>query len=746
MEGLKAFSQALRKRRGLLIIIVAALLIELISAAQYYYTYRLLEKELERRAESELTMKAILIKSTLNAAEDALTNHIWDIRRCLWNADSVGRAVRRMVSTSRYLLGASMSFVPYFYPEKGRLYEPYVLKKDGEIVMSQIGSENHDYTKRDFYQKAMGAKEALWVDPYVDNEGAHAMITSYVTVVRTSATAASPEPKVAGVAGVDVSLKWLSDTIGRRHVYPSSFNLLLTESGVPIARPTGSNAGENERVIDSDYFVALINDSTVSRYQSRSGRSTIIPFKKDGEKGSIFYANMKGKPHWQIAVVCYNKEVYGALASLRVHLLLLMLVASAILFLLLRSLIGKERELSRKSQEESEKRKELHIASNIQHAMIATNDPNLAATNDVSVWGQLIPAKEVGGDLYNAFIRDGKLFFCIGDVSGKGVPSALIMAVTQALFRNIATRENNPAHIMAQLNETACRNNKSNYFATLFVGVLDLPSGHLRFCNAGHEVPILLTQSGEKAECRMLEVEPHLPIGLFDDFRYEMQEIVMQKDASLFLYTDGLTEGRSPKNEPFGMERLMQVLADGRSIDAQQLVENMVKRYSDFIGTAPQRDDLTLLALHYSPVEENCLLDEEFVLQNDISQVTQLGAMIKETAQRLNIPKSLAYQLRLAMEEAVVNIIDYAYPAGTSGDIRVRETFNGQRLKFVITDTGIAFNPTEASIADTSLSAEDRPVGGLGILLVRKLMDAINYERIDGKNILTLTKTINVKQ
>jgi sigma-B regulation protein RsbU (phosphoserine phosphatase) len=378
--------------------------------------------------------------------------------------------------------------------------------------------------------------------------------------------------------------------------------------------------------------------------------------------------------------------------------------------------------------------------------MIATNDPNLTATNDVSVWGQLIPAKEVGGDLYNAFIRDGKLFFCIGDVSGKGVPSALIMAVTQALFRNIATRENNPAHIMAQLNETACRNNKSNYFATLFVGVLDLPSGHLRFCNAGHEVPILLTQSGGKVECRMLEVEPHLPIGLFDDFRYEMQEIVMQKDASLFLYTDGLTEGRSPKNEPFGMERIMQALADGHTVDAQPLVENMVRRYSDFVGTAPQRDDLTLLALHYSPVEENCLLDEELVLQNDISQVTQLGAMIKETAQRLNIPKSLAYQLRLAMEEAVVNIIDYAYPAGTSGDIRVRETFNGQRLKFVITDTGVAFNPTEASIADTSLSAEDRPVGGLGILLVRKLMDAINYERIDGKNILTLTKTINVKQ
>lgn len=739
MKRLKAFFQSLKKRRGLLIIVVAALLIELISVAQYYYTYRLLERELERRAESELTMKAILIKSTLNAAEDALRNHVWDIRRCLWHPDSVDRAVWRMVRMSRYVHGASMAFVPFYYPDKGRLHEMYVLKKDGVIEMNKIGGEGHDYTKSDFYLKAIASNDALWVDPYVDNEGARTLVTSYVMAVRDGG--GKDTNGLVGVAAVDVSLKWLSDTIESKHIYQSSFDLLLTEDGKPIAKPS------DHRHESSDYFVRLINDSTVSRIKSRSGHSKIIRFKKDGEKGSVFYANLKGKPHWQIAVVCYDKEVYGALGSLRLRILLLMLLASAILFLLLRSLIGKERQLSRKSREESEKRKELYIAGNIQHAMIDTVESSLSATKDVSVWGRLIPAKEVGGDLYGAFVRDGKLFFCIGDVSGKGVPSALIMAVTQALFRNIASRENNPAHIMRQLNETGCRNNKANFFSTLFVGVLDLPSGRLRFCNAGHEVPILLRKMHDGAiQCSMLDVESNLPIGLFDDFQYKMQEIILQKDTALFLYTDGLTEGRSPKNQPFGMERLLKVLTDSHSIDARQLVENTVRLYSDYIGTAPQRDDLTLLALSYSPAEDHHLLDEQLTLQSDISGVTRLGTMIKDTAAKLNIPKSLAYQLRLAMEEAVVNIIDYAYPAGTSGNINVRVTFNGSRLKFVITDTGIAFNPTEASIADTTLSAEDRPVGGLGILLVRKLMDSINYERMDGKNILTLTKTITNKQ
>lgn len=161
-----------------------------------------------------------------------------------------------------------------------------------------------------------------------------------------------------------------------------------------------------------------------------------------------------------------------------------------------------------------------------------------------------------------------------------------------------------------------------------------------------------------------------------------------------------------------------------------------------FAGPTEQSDDLTLLVIRYTPTEETLTLDEQLTLSNDVKEVARLSTFIKDIMARLNIGKPLASKLRLALEEAVVNVMEYAYPAGKQGNVTVRTTFDGERLRFIIIDSGISFNPTEAVKADTTLSAEERPVGGLGILLMRELMDFINYERIDGNNILTLTKKL----
>ena len=735
---LKKLAYSLRKRKGLVIIITAALLIEAISAIQYFRTHEILEEEMEKRAESELTMKAILIKSTLNSNEDILMNHIWDIYRNLSRPDSLFDAVSRVVRMNRYVSGSFIAFAPDYYPSRGRLFEPYAQKEDGDVKVWQIGGQDHDYTQYTFYQDALNTEGPFWVDPYYDNVGTKSYITSYVIALRDKSQ------QFVGVAGIDLSVKWMSDTIEHKHIYPSSFNLLLTEDGKVITRP------DEERVskATSDYFVRLINDSTVARKKSRSGRSDMIPFEKDGEKGTIFYAFMKNKPHWQIAVVCHDKEVYAVLNSLRIHMLLLMLLGFGALLFIVWLFARNEEKLKEKTINEQKMENELHIAHTIQQTLLPEKDEKLDSTaKDVKVEGRLIPAKAVGGDLYNDFVRDDKLFFCIGDVSGKGVPSALIMAIMQSVFRTIASRENNPAHIMTQLNEMGCRNNKENIFVTLFVGVLDLPTGRLRFCNAGHEKPILIKRqsNGDSPEkvsttCQMLDVKPNLPVALFSDFKYEEQEIMMEKGSTLFLYTDGLTEGRNAKNEQFGKERTMEVLANSNATDPKQLVDGIVDRMNQFSAGTEQSDDLTLLAVSYTPVEEQEILDEELVLQNNVQQVEQLNTFVKQSLQRLGVERPLSNKLRLAVEEAVVNVMQYAYPTGTTGDISIRLTSNGHRIKFVITDSGGAFNPTEVSAADTTLSAEDRPIGGLGILLVRKLMDSINYERSQGKNVLTLRK------
>lgn len=726
---------------GLVIIITAALLIQVISGIQYLHTHQILEDELENRAESELMMKATLIKSTLNSNEDILKNHVWDLQRNLSSPDSMFRAVSRVVKMGRNVSGSFIAFAPGYYPSRDSLYEPYAQMEGNEEKVWQIGGKDHDYTKSEFYQKATKTDAAFWVDPYFDNVGIQSYITSYVIALRDKSQA------FAGVAGIDLSIDWLRDTLDTRHFYPSSFNLLLTEDGQIITRPKDSRVSKET----SEYVMRLINDSTVARKKSRSTRSDMISFKLNGEKGTIFYAFMKGKPHWQIATVCYDREVYASLNKLRFNMLLLTLLAFGILLYMIWRFARNEERLKEKTLEQSKMDSELRIAHAIQQTLLPAKEEELGSTiNNVCVEGRLIPARAVGGDLYNEIIRDDKLFFCIGDVSGKGVPSAIIMAIMQSIFRTIASRENNPAHIMNQLNEMGCRNNKENFFVTLFVGVLDLPTGRLRFCNAGHEKPILITHDKASSEegatvCRMLDVKPNLPVSLFDGFQFEEEELFMQSGSTLFLYTDGLTEARNQRKEQFGKQRALQTLAECHTTAPKTLVEHVIKQLDQYAEGAEQSDDLTLLAISYTPVEEHEVFDEELVLQNDVQQVEQLNAFVKQSLQHLNIEKSLISKLRLALEEAVVNVMKYAYPTGTTGDISVRLTSNGHRIKFIISDSGGAFDPTEAAMADTTLSAEDRPIGGLGILLVRKLMDSINYERSHGKNILTLRKEYKTK-
>lgn len=727
------------KWRGLFVIILAALLLEGISGVQYLLTRHHMEDELEKRAESELTLKAILIKSNLSDAEDLMRNCMWKIEAHVDQPDSAYTTMERFVRLNPKMRGAGVGFVPNYYPQKGRLYEVYARRTaSGKIETEQISSSTHDYTQSDFYKTALQTNDGFWTDPYYDHDGAHAFVTTYTQGVRDR------KNQPVGFACIDVDVKWLSDTIDNRHIYPSSFILVMTEANKLVIRPDTARVGTDTQ----DYIHRLITDSTVTRRQSDSGHSKVIYFDYNGREGTVFYANMRGKPHWLMAVVCYDDEVYEPLSRLRLWLLGLMLAAFTILlYVVWRFARGEQimvltnRQLEEKTQEQEHMAAELNVAYVIQQSLLPQAEPSLEGVGEVEVEGLLIPAKAVGGDLYNMFVRNGKLFFCIGDVSGKGVPAALIMSVTQTLFRHVATREDNPARIMEHMNEMACRNNPQNIFVTLFIGVLDLLTGHLRYCNAGHDVPFCI--QGQTAE--PLETTANIPIGLFDDFDYQMQNATMLPGSTLFLYTDGLTEARNAGRRLFGHKRLTELMAHCAEKNPQEIVSTVIAEVEQFAGPTEQSDDLTLLVIRYTPTEDTLTLDEQLTLSNDVKEVARLSTFIKDIMTRIGIGKPLAPKLRLALEEAVVNAMEYAYPAGIKGNVTVRTTFDGERLRLIISDSGIAFNPTEAVKADTTLSAEERPIGGLGILLMRELMDFINYERIDGRNILTLTKKIKNK-
>ena len=745
MSKLKSFVLSLKKRKGLLIVITAALLLELLSGVQYYYTHRLMEVELEKYAEMELTTKAIITKRIVEASERTLKSHIMEVKNNLATPDSLFNILAQIAKYSPNMRGCGISFNPGYYKDKGRLFEPYALRTDTGIVCLQVAGDEFDYTKDGFYKDIQEKKANNWVGPYDDIYLEMRLVSYAVPIYEFTGD-------TVAVLGVDLDTESLGDTLNYRHIYPSSFDLLLTEEGELIAGPADSTLRT-----EVEFVTSLVNDSTAERRLSSNGRSKIIDFDTRDRDGSVFVTNMRGIPHWQIAVVCYDDEVYGSLLELRYHLLLLSLLAFGILVYLVRRFVKDEEKLRSQALEQERMAGELHIANNIQQTLLPEEDGAMKDIDDVQVEGRLIPAKAVGGDLYNAFVRDGKLFFCIGDVSGKGIPSALIMAIMQALFRNIASREDNPSHIMKRLNETACRNNKANIFVTLFVGVLDLPTGHLHYCNAGHELPILIDHSPSQmpagpsdrgsqqcsmfnVQCSMVNAKPNLPVGLFEDFEYEMQTIQLQPGSALFLYTDGLTEARNAKGKLFGRERVEQMIAEVGTTNPKRLVETTIESWQKFIGETEQSDDLTLLAIHYTQSDELSIMDQSITLQNDIREVEKLGSFVKQIAKSLSLDKSLTGRLRLAVEETVVNVMEYAYPKGTTGEVNIRATSNGRRLKFIISDSGIPFNPTEVTAADTTLSAEERPIGGLGILLVRELMDSINYERINGQNVLTLSK------
>ena len=751
-----------RKNGGrLLIVIAAVLLLELLSVAQYYLTHNLLEEELEKRAELELTMKAIILKKIIDDSERTLKSHIMEVKYNLSTPDSLYNIMKQIAKYSPLLKGCGIAFDPDYYEDRGVLFEPYALRTDSGFLYMEAAAEAFDYTKNGFYKDIKERKENSWVGPYDDVFLKRRLISYAVPIYEFSGD-------TIAVLGVDIDTYSLGDTLNRRHIYPSSFDFLLTAEGELIAGPSDSAMQKDLREL-----VSIMADSTVTREKSYTGRTTMIDVEINGREGSLFYASMRSYPNWQVAVVCYDDEVYASLMQLRFRLLLLSFVAFGVLLFLVFRFWAGEKELHIKKLEQERIDGELRIASNIQQSLLPEHESSLSGVSEISVEGRLIPAKAVGGDLYNAFVRDGKLFFCIGDVSGKGVPCALIMAITQALFRDIASRESNPAHIMKRLNEMACRNNKANIFVTLFIGVLDLPTGNLHYCNAGHELPIFIDHSplnidhspltvdhsatpgaasersdGQPSEarvrCSFIEAKPNLPIGLFDDFQFEMQTMTLKPGDAFFLYTDGLTEARSADNKLFGRERVVEMITRCGMSDPKQLVETVVKEVTHFSENREQSDDLTLLAFRYTPSDEQNVLDEELILHNDVKEVEKLGVFVKQVAGRLELEKKLTGKLRLAVEEAVVNVMEYAYPAGKTGEISIQAVANRHRLKFVITDSGVSFNPTEASAPDTTLSAEERPVGGLGILLVRELMDTINYERIDGKNVLTLSKRLAV--
>jgi sigma-B regulation protein RsbU (phosphoserine phosphatase) len=352
----------------------------------------------------------------------------------------------------------------------------------------------------------------------------------------------------------------------------------------------------------------------------------------------------------------------------------------------------------------------------------------------------------------------------------------MLMTVMRALFRTEAGRTDTTTHssaigegsaaaIMQRLHTVLCEDQSGGYFATMFVGVLDLRTGVLDYCNAGHERPIVSGKtadySGAAGETAgregadrggadntgtaFLDTERNLAVGALPEWQYEGGTTTLHVGEMLFLYTDGLNEARNADDEPLSRGRVLSLARQYNGETPQHFVELMEQAAHDHaVGISQdgnagqddgveQSDDITLMAIRW-------LGNNRLVLQTDGQDLSLLEGFVAQVATRAHLTdEEEMLRLRLAVEEAVTNVISYAHAMHIELDSEVRDGV----LSITLSDDGSPFDPTTAPMADTRVPADQRPEGGLGILFIRRMSDALDYERRDGKNVLTIKKRVN---
>ena len=677
-------SNQLRSRSGIWLLVVAAVALESIACIQYFYSRKAIKDEAVYRARAELRAAELEINVATAELEAAAKVLAKMAETTLDDPQAVAESTRKLLETLDNVESAGVAFVPDYYPQCGRWYEVCSSRTDREseaaIFTRQIGGANHDYFQSEWFQNGLSIDSAWWCEPYLDDAGAQTMVVSCSYPVRDE------HGDIVAVVCIDLSISRLQHVSAYLQVYPESYYSITSGSGVDIVPPPDTIPGRRYMIFNEDI------EATGWRM------SVIIP-------EDILYAELKR---------------VGLLVSI-----LMILNLALLAFIMYRSAKSILKLIAVNNQKERMEG-ELEIAQTIQNAMLPKVFPPFADRPDLNIYGMVQPAKEIGGDLYDFYVRHEKLFFCVGDVSGKGVPASLVMATVRSLFRSTTAHAENPAEVVRELNDSLAEQNDQNMFVTLFVGVLDLATGDLRYCNAGHNAPVLGNQT--------IDVLPNLPIGIMSGFEYIEQHIQMERGATLFLYTDGLTEAENGTHEQYGEKRMLETLSQTGGLRPREIVERLQKSVDAFVADAPQSDDLTLLAIRYQV--------PAIVMRNDIQQIPTLA----EWVETLNIPTELNMPVNLALEETVSNVMLYAYPGRDDGKVFVEyneaATESGKQLIFTVSDSGIPFDPTQKDEVDTSLSAEERPIGGLGIHLVRQLMDDIRYERVEDKNLLTLIKNI----
>lgn len=650
-------SNSFSTRLSLFITLIAAGLFILVFGFFFWFSRQLIRQEAMEQAEGTLSRTILRIENVLNAVEVGVNNMDWVINKNKENPDSMYNITRQLLENNPAIVGSAIAFEPGYYKEKGNLFSPYSFRVNSDSIKTiQLGTEDYEYHYMDWYQIPKLLGRSYWSEPYFDEGGGEMIMSTF------SKPLYDAKGNLYAIFTADISLEWLTKLVNGIRPYPHSYNLMVGRGGTYIVHH------KPERILAETIFTATVEmtDTTVRHigHEMVDGRTGMAVLQNDDTLSYVFYAPIPSTG-WSMAVVCPHQDVFAAVDKMETIVLTIVVVGLILLLIfsirtikrvslplkkfadsavsiaggnfqtplpeiqtkdemwqlyqsfefMQHSLTNYIEELRTTTAGKERIESELRIASEIQMGMIPKIFPPFPDRNDVDLYATLIPAKEVGGDLYDFFIDDEHLYIAIGDVSGKGVPASLLMAVTRSLFRTIATHLKDPVKIISSINESISDTNESNMFVTLFVGILDLKTCHLQYCNAGHNPPVLISPRGEVS---FMQVEPNMPVGLFSGFPYEKQETNYEPGSTLFAYTDGLTEAENTNKELYTDPCLLNELSKqaalgGKAIQPCTLVNHILQCVKNHAGEAEQSDDLTILAIYYQPINKD---DHEETTQN----------------------------------------------------------------------------------------------------------------------------------
>ena len=654
----KPYPRSFAKRLTWRIMLTLFIVMGIISAIIVFIGWMITLTSVSSLTDRQLEYKAKSMEQILTEVYVATVNTVPDVEDNLHRPERMQSIMKRIVELNPHIRSCGISFRENYYPQKGRWFCPYAQRSDSDsiVIMQTIGGKGQDYLNQAWFQEAMRAKEGYWSKPFFDGSDNKTPLVAYLVPIRDE------RDSTVAVFGVDLSLESLADDIsygifrfkddsGNWSAEKNMYYFITDSAGTYLMHP------DKQRIVRQNYndiakLTANPSDDYLGQILLKRQSGHLMTDDKgndlviDGEEVTINYKSLDHTP-WTMFMVLPTFYIEAISYFIGGVLLFFILIGLIVVFFVGRKSIKKSseplkqlalsanevakgnfethlpeiksrdeihqlrdsfenmqhsltryvNELRDTTAQKASMESELKIAHDIQMSMLPKTFPPYPERDDIDIYGTLTPAKAVGGDLFDFYIRDNQLFFCIGDVSGKGIPASMFMAVTRSLFRNISAHVAYPERIAYTLNNALTEGNETNLFVTLFTGVLDLATGHLRYCNAGHNAPLLVGRGVGALPCL-----PNLPLGIIGEFQFEAQEVDLDPDTTIFLFTDGLNEAENAFHQQFGDERISEVanrLLAKREHQPINITYEMFQAVHDFVNGAEQSDDLTMLAIQY---------------------------------------------------------------------------------------------------------------------------------------------------